>query len=404
MDFVTGLPKSVSGLDAILVMVDKRTKMAHFAACKTTCDAEQTAQLFVHNIVRLHGMPLKILMDRGPQFTSKFTEAVLRIMGTRQALSTAYHPQTDGQTERLNAIMEDMLRHYVSADQNDWDQHLDMAEFAVNSAEHESTHKSPFELNYGFLPRTPTSLGVSAIPTANAFVNLISKLLMEARIAMRNASIWMKRYYDKTHKFAEFKKGDWVLLNAKNLTFKVGSPKLLPRWVGPFEIEKPIGKVAYKLHILAKWRLHDVFHVSLLAEYRRDGIVQPPPAELLSGELEYEVAAMLQHKDTPRSAPGKFTRQYLVMWRGSDSGHNTWEPARNLMNAAHKVREYWEQQGLTQIPKKIILNTQVPTVLTAGPDTLVNAIHAVKDAPISKSKKRRNRKKLIGFSLADLQT
>jgi len=95
-----------------------------------------------------------------------------------------------------------------------------------------------------------------------------------------------------------------------------------------------------------------VFHVSLLAEYRRDGIVQPPPAELLSGELEYKVAATLQHKDTPRSDPGKFTRQYLVTWRGSDSGHNTWEPARNLMNAAHKVREYWERPGLTQIPKK----------------------------------------------------
>ena len=177
MDFVTGLPKSVSGLDAILVMVDKRTKMAHFAACKTTCDAEQSAQLCVQSIVRLHGMPLKILTDEGPQSTSKFTEAVLRIMGTRQALLTAYHPQTEGQTKRMNAIKEDMLRHYVSAARNEWDHHLDMAEFVVNSAEHESTHKSPFELNYGFLPRTPTSLGVSAVPTANAFVNLVSKLL-----------------------------------------------------------------------------------------------------------------------------------------------------------------------------------------------------------------------------------
>ena len=195
-------------LNAILVMVDKRTKMAHFAPCKTTCDAEQTAQLSVHNIVRLHGMPLKILTDRGPQFTSKFTEAVLRIMGTRQALSTAYHPQADGQTECMIAIMEYMLRHCVSADQNDWDQHLDTAVFAVNSAEHESTKKSPFELKYAFLPRTAMLLGVSAVSTANAFVNLISKLLMEARIAMRNAFIWMKRYYDKTQKFVEFKKGD----------------------------------------------------------------------------------------------------------------------------------------------------------------------------------------------------
>jgi len=147
-----------------------------------------------------------------------------------------------------------------------------------------------------------------------------------------------------------------------------------------------------------------VFHVSLLAEYKRDSNVRPPPAELLSGKLEYEVAVVLQHQDTPRCFPGKFTRQYLVMWRGSDSGHNMWGPARNLMSAAHKVREYWEQQGSTQIPKKIILNTQMPTVLTAGPNTLVNAIHAVKDAPISKFKKRRNRQKLISFSLADLQT
>ena len=224
MDFVTGLPKSVSGLDAILVMVDKRTKMAHFDPCKTTCDAEQTAQLSVHNVVRLHGMPLKILTDRGPQFTSKFTEAVLHLLGTRQALATAYHPQTDGRTERMNAVMEDMLRHYVSADQNDWDQHLDMAEFAVNSAVQESTQMSPFELNYGYPPRTPTSLGVSAVPAANAFVGHISKLLMEARVAMRAASSRMKRHYDKTHKFVEIKKGDWVMLSTKNLRFKAGCP------------------------------------------------------------------------------------------------------------------------------------------------------------------------------------
>jgi len=92
----------------------------------------------------------------------------------------------------------------------------------------------------------------------------------------------------------------------------------------------------------------------------------PPPAELLFGKLEYEVAAVLQHQDTPRCVLGKFTRQYLVMWRGSDSGHNMWGPARNLMSAAHKVREYWEQQGSTQIPKKIILNTQMPTMLLQG--------------------------------------
>ena len=170
--------------------------------------------------------------------------------------------------------------------------------------------------------------------------------------------------------------------------------------MGPFEIEKPIGKVPSKLH-------RDFTMCSMYLSSQSTGVTvlcSHPSAELLSGQLEFEVAAVSQHKDTPRSDPGKFTRQHLVMWRGSDSRHNTWEPARNLMNAVHKVREYWEQQGLTQFPKKIILNTQVPTVLAAGPNTLVNAIHAKKDAPISMSQKRRNRKKLIGFSLADLQT
>ena len=245
INFVTGLPKSVSGLDAILVMVDKRTKLAHFAPCKTTCDAEQTANLFMHNVVRLHGMPIKILTDRGPQCTSKFTEAMLHLLGTGQALSTAYHPQTNGQTERMNAVIEDMLRHCVSADQNNWDQDLDMAEFAVDSAVQESTKMSPFELSYGYPPRTPTSLDVSSVLAANAFTGHISKLLLEAKVALRAASDRMKRYHDKTHKSVEFKKGDRVLLSAKNLKFKAGCPSLLPRWVGPFEIEKPIGKVAY---------------------------------------------------------------------------------------------------------------------------------------------------------------
>lgn len=149
MDFITGLPQSTFGHNTILVMVDKRTKMVHIVPCYSTCDALQTAKLFVRNVVRLHGVPEKSISDRRPQFTSKFSEAVLRIIGTQQALSTAYHPQTDGQTERMNAVLEDMLRHYVSSDQTDWDEHLDMAEFAINSAHQESTGHSPFELNYG---------------------------------------------------------------------------------------------------------------------------------------------------------------------------------------------------------------------------------------------------------------
>ena len=128
--------------------------------------------------------------------------------------------------------MEDKLRHYVTADQKDWDQHLDMAEFAVNSAVQGSTKMSPFELVYSYPPRTPTSVVWSHLETAN-----------EARVAMRNASQRMKQHYDTPHKSVEVKKGDWVLLSAKKLRFK-GCPKLLPRWVGPLEVGEPLGKVA----------------------------------------------------------------------------------------------------------------------------------------------------------------
>lgn len=245
----------------------------------------------------------------------------------------------------------------------------------------------------------PTSLGVSNVPDADAFTRLMSKKLLEAKVAQRPeaANLRMKRYYDIKHRLVEFKEGDWVLLNSKNLRFKSGSPKLLPRWVGPFEIEKRVGKVAYKLHMPNRWRLHDVFHVSLLNAYRRDGSVQPPPAELLSGELEYEVDAVIKHEDTPRSSSGKFSRRYLIQWRGCGPEHNTWEPACNLRNASQKVREYWERQGLSKIPQKLVPTSE--RLPTAVDDPMrVNAVKRI--APVSLSRKRRLRQKLARMSSA----
>ncbi len=132
MDFITQLPRTKAGHDCILVMVDKMTKMVHFAPTTTNCTAIETAKLFVHYVVRTHGCPTKILTDRGPQFAGEVTGAILKAINTQQALSTAYHPQTDGQTQRVNRVLEDMLRHYVSSSQDDWDELLDMAEFAIN--------------------------------------------------------------------------------------------------------------------------------------------------------------------------------------------------------------------------------------------------------------------------------
>jgi transposase InsO family protein len=154
MDFIVELP-TCQGLNAILVFVDVLTKMAHFAACKTTCNAEQAAELFNQHVFRLHGLPRVMLHDRGTQFTSQFWTHYYGLCGVAQANSSAYHPQTDGQTERVNRVLEDYLRHYISPFQDNWVSMLTFAEFAYNNAVHESTGSTPFRLNYGYDPVAP---------------------------------------------------------------------------------------------------------------------------------------------------------------------------------------------------------------------------------------------------------
>ena len=277
-DFIMPLPLTRSGHDAILVMVDKLTKMVHIAATNSTITAKQTADLFVKHVIKLHGVPVKIITDRGTQFHNEFTDGVTKLISTRQGLSTAYHPQTDGQTERVNHVLVDMLRHYVSPQQDDWDEKLDMAEFAINIAHHESIGTSPFMLNYGYEPHLPVSLmSTNAVPAARDYIRSMSRQIMQARACRRGATARQKRYYDKGRVHVEFQPNDCVLLNSKNLKFKVGMPKLLPRYVGPFQINKRVGEVAYELNIPQRWRIHDVFHVSVLEPYYKDGNYQPPP-------------------------------------------------------------------------------------------------------------------------------
>ena len=160
MDFITQLPVTRSGMDAVVVFVDRLTKMTHFAACTTSVTAEQNAQLFFENVYRSHGLPEEVVSDRDPRFTSAFTEELYKRMGTKQAMSTACHPQTDGQTERMNRILEDYLRHFVAPNQADFDECLVHAEFAINAAYQESVQASPFYLNYGQHPWTPLSVSL----------------------------------------------------------------------------------------------------------------------------------------------------------------------------------------------------------------------------------------------------
>ena len=146
--------------------------------------------------------------------------------GARQAMSTPFHPETDGQTERVNRVLEDMLRHYVSPVQDDWDQHLACAEFAINNADHRSTGTSPFMLNYGCNPRIPFSIErKSKSPAANDFAESMQRRITEARILHRTATQRQKLYAEKGRKDVQFQKDQWVLLSSKKPALQDGHSK-----------------------------------------------------------------------------------------------------------------------------------------------------------------------------------
>ena len=346
MDFVMGLPETKNNYTAILVFVDRLTKMVHLVPTTDTVDATGTAHLFIRWVFSLHGLPKSIVADRDPRFTSKLWATLMENLQTKVNLSTAFHPQTDGQTERANRTLEQMLRMFVNSAQDDWDEYLPFVEFAYNNATQDSTGNTPFVLNHGRHPLTPAKRqGRPRIqgPGARSFRVRMHTLLEDAKDCLKRAQARQKAYADRSRREKEFAIGTKILLSTKHLQLKVpGAKKLWPRWIGPYEIIQRVGPVAYKLRLPDNLKIHDVFHVSLLAEYKADGTVQPPPAQLIDGQEEYEIDRVLQHRD---QISGRRTKRfYLVSWLGYGPDHNTWEPEDNLQDCA-ALDEYWEEQA-----------------------------------------------------------
>jgi hypothetical protein len=349
MDFITGLPM-VQGFDAILVFTDKLSKMVHFAPCATDCTAQKAAELFIREVVRLHGLPRTLISDRDSRFTSAFYSEVMQALQVKQLFSTAYHPQTDGQTEKVNKCLEDYLRAYTSREQNDWPELLSMAEFAYNNSHHESLETTPFLLNYGVHPHTPLDYaqkvaGEGKVPAAEDFVKRMEQAVALAKVCLQRAQDRQKAYADLNRRAVQFQLNDRVLLSTKNLRMKdFPVKKLAPRWIGPFTIMEVTGPVTYRLHLPESYPCHNNFHVSLLKKYEaREGEVLPPPPELVDGKVEWEVEAVLGHKKVGKNRKGRATH-YLIKWRGYDHSYNTWEPVANVENSTALVQAYWDSK------------------------------------------------------------
>lgn len=348
VDLITQLPETKSGNTQIVVFVDRLSKMVHFAAVMTAFTAVHVAQLYMHTIIRLHGIQREIVSDRDSLFTSYFWQELTASLGTRRAMSTAFHPASDGQTERTNRTLEDMLRNYVSPVQDDWDQHLDAAEFAINTSFHESVQNTPFMLNSGQHPLTPASIDIDhRVPAAKEFTEDLHAALQSAKEAWEGAQARQAIYANQKRRDVNYKVGDSMLLSTKNIRLKSpGARKLLPRWIGPYKIVKQINPVAFQLELPDALKIHDVFHASLLRPYQSDGQFHPPPTILIEGEEEFEVDRILDRRDRPLRKGQQ--RQYLVKWLGYGPEHNTWEPEQNLQNCKQSLRVYWDSIAVRQ--------------------------------------------------------
>lgn len=249
VDYIVKLPLS-KGFDSVMVVVDHFSKSAHCIPAKETWKADQLAEAFVDQIFRLHGLPETIVSDRGTTFMSHFWNLVVSQLKINPTPSTAFHPQTDGQVERINALLEDYLRHYVSLEQTDWAHWLALAEFSYNNTPSASTKCSPFFAIHGFHPRFNSLVASSNIPAADEFVAHLQNVQNQLVENLTRAKEAQSRFYNKGRRVdVSYSPGEYVWLSRRHIKTRRQISKLDVRRLGPFKVKRMIGKNAVELEL-----------------------------------------------------------------------------------------------------------------------------------------------------------
>ncbi|QRW21787.1 Retrotransposable element Tf2 protein [Rhizoctonia solani] len=329
-DFITGFPKS-QGYDAILVVIDSFSKFGHFIPTLKKVTAKGLADLFITHIWKLHRLPIRTVSDRGTTFTGKFLRALYQRLGVKPLFSSAYHPKSDGQTERVNQFIEFYLQSYVAADHSDWATWLPLAEYAYNNAKHALTGRTPFELVYGRNPVMNPSNVPSNVPEADQLIDNLANKWKEAEAALRMSKERMVR--DKGT-ILEYSIGKKVWLDGKNVELRTNSNKLDPKRLGPFEILEKISSHAYRLKLPKTLKIHNVFYVGLLSKVHKSPsqpFLEQPPPETIEGEEEYKVEQIIDSK----RQQGKWF--YLIKWKGYGPEDNSWEPKELLEHSQEEI-------------------------------------------------------------------
>ncbi|KAJ0970323.1 hypothetical protein J5N97_023200 [Dioscorea zingiberensis] len=336
MDFITHLPPS-SGKSTIMVVVDRLSKHGHFSALGPSFSAPQVAEVFLRDVVKLHGVPSHIVSDRDPIFMSSFWRELFKLQGTVLAMSSAYHPQTDGQTEVLNRYLEDYLRCFVADQPRQWLRYLPWAEWHYNTAWHSAIRMTPYEAVFG---RAPPSLldyvaGSTSVAAVDTLLTERSQILSTLRSNLIRAQNRMSTQANAHRTDVSFNVGDWVFLKLQpyrqsSLPSHHHTTKLSRRFFGPFRVSERIGAVAYRLELPDTARIHNVFHVSNLKLCRGDPSGQHfgLPDRFVDQQPVMQPSRCIRTRLILRQ--GQPIQQFLIQWDQRPVEEATWEDANTL--------------------------------------------------------------------------
>ena len=345
MDFVTGLPPS-QGHDTILTIVDRFSKAVHYVPLAKLPTAEEMTDLLTHHVVRLHGIPVDIVSDRGPQFTSQVWQAFCRGIGATVSLTSGYHPQSNGQAERANQSLEDTLRCFCEKNPSTWARWLPWVEYAHNTLVSTSSGISPFEASLGYNPPLfPAQEAESATASPQAHISRCHRIWKKARDSLLRSQDRTSRNANRRRIPApEYTVGQPVFLSAKNLPVPGTSKKLAPRFIGPYPIESVMNPVTVRLTLPPHFRIHPVFHVSQIKPVTSSPLsapapTPPPPLTLPDGDQAWEVNKII---DVRRYGRGF---QFLVDWKGYPPEERCWVPRGYFADKTCLSEFYSENPG-----------------------------------------------------------
>ncbi|GAA5921705.1 hypothetical protein JCM1841_007097 [Sporobolomyces salmonicolor] len=357
LDFVGPLPLS-EGRDMLLTITDRLTGYTRLLACRSKDGAKEIAELVYRGWFALFGLPERLVSDRDKLFTSRFWRVLHERVGVTLQMSTSFHPETDGRSERTNKTVVQILRQHVSRQQRDWVRYLSTTEYVINAAVNDSTGFTPFELVLGYTPSLSPSAASppSSLPAVEAILEERKVKIREARDALAAAKVRQAEQSNKRRgEDPEFDVGDMVMVDSADRRSRyktrggdVRAAKLFPRWDGPYPVEAAFPTSStYRLTLPPSDRAHPVFHSSKLKRYHPNDPSlhakrEPPRPEPIDvdGEKEFVVEAIVDEKGKGAQ------RWFLVKWEGYPDSDNTWEPRANVEDTA--AMEIWEEGRLAK--------------------------------------------------------